>query len=108
MESPQKQELLARLAVIRQQLDEKAYAEQLANVTKKVEQAEKMKRNPYLSDAYNLVSALPDGAEKEALKARLDAVMREIMQENESANPDILIAIQAIADPQKNHCSKKF
>mgnify|MGYP006946517722 CR=1 FL=1 len=44
----------------------------------------------------------------EDLKARLDAVMREIMQKNESANPDILIAIQAIADPQKNHCSKKF
>lgn len=101
VESPQKQELLARLSVIKKQLDDKAYAEQLANVTKKVEQAEKMKRNPYVSDAYKLVSALPDGAEKEALKARLDAVMREIMQENENTNPDILVAIEAIKDPQK-------
>lgn len=74
-----KEELLRRLEnVIRvAELENK-----LKDAYKKVELAEKYKREPYLSNAQESIDNLPDGEEKRTLQSRLDDVLRAIEQEN--------------------------
>lgn len=66
--------LQARLDEVKRQMAEESYQEQLAKATAKVGQAEQYKRDPYLTDAKNLMSALRDGADKQALQVRLNAI----------------------------------
>ncbi|MFF2531476.1 OmpL47-type beta-barrel domain-containing protein [Brevibacillus sp. NPDC058079] len=73
--SPSKTSLQERLDAVKKAMAEKAYQDALKKAIQKVEQAEKYKRDPYISDAYDLVNALPNGKDKNDLKDRLDAIL---------------------------------
>lgn len=72
--SEKKNELIARIDVVEAKVIQNAYRNAVNAATKKVEQAEQYKRNPYIADAYKLVENLPNGSEKNVLVSRLDTL----------------------------------
>jgi hypothetical protein len=104
--SPEKQALLDRLQAIKDALDADALAKVVAEVTKKVEIAERYKRDPYITDAYDALNSLPNGDVKTALKNRLDAIVVKNPGEGESTedgefNPgdNVVDVAETIKDP---------
>lgn len=79
-DSPAKTVLEERLNALNGQLEEEAFQDQLEKATLKVKQAELMKRDPYITDAWTLVNALREGNEKQGLVDRLNA-LKERMEE---------------------------
>lgn len=53
----------------------------IKEATQKVEQAERMKREPYISQAEEVVQALPDGGIKDQLQRRLDELKQRLEQD---------------------------
>ncbi|WPS85349.1 hypothetical protein SMD22_01595 (plasmid) [Brevibacillus halotolerans] len=72
--SPEKQALQDRLQAIKDGLEADVLKKLIDSVTKKVETAEKYKRDPYITNAYDALKSLPDGDVKQALQDRLDAI----------------------------------
>lgn len=74
-ECEEKDALKARLDALKRMLEDEALEKLFQEAEKKVEQAEKYQREPYISNAYEAVYQLPDGERKAALEARLDAIV---------------------------------
>jgi alpha-tubulin suppressor-like RCC1 family protein len=68
--SAEKDALVVRLTVIASNLA----SVQVAKATAKVQQAETYKRDPYITDAWTLVNALPASSDKDSLIARLQVL----------------------------------
>lgn len=93
-----KDALKARLDALKRALEDEALEKLYQEAERKVGYAEKYKREPYISDAYNVVNALPDGERKDALKTRLDAI--RIGNGDEGVqDPDLNEGLDNIQDP---------
>ncbi|MFF2531359.1 OmpL47-type beta-barrel domain-containing protein [Brevibacillus sp. NPDC058079] len=100
-ESPQKLTLVDRLTVVKKQLEDKLLSEQLDIAKKKVAKAEEMKRDPYLTDAWTVVNALPPGSEKEALVARMNALIADTDSGEGVKDPLLVEKIKKATDKVK-------
>lgn len=101
-----KDALQARLDALRQALEQEQFDKLLREAERKVELAERYKREPYISNAQQAVDALPDGDAKDALQARLDALRPNHDDGGESDEPPVIDdpssigeAIEKIKDP---------
>lgn len=98
LDSAYKDELKFRISVLETKFAQKSLQDQIAKATAKVVQAEQYKRDPYIGEAYNLTSDLPDGDIKDALYARLDALG---LLNSSTLDKELLAKINFIQDAKK-------
>jgi alpha-tubulin suppressor-like RCC1 family protein len=98
-DSPEKTALLDRLEALKALIEENTLAQELKNATTKVKIAETYKREPYISTARDVVNALVDSPEKEALDDRLNAISPS--DGSESSSTTVKFAIIAVTRAEK-------
>ncbi|WP_155988527.1 OmpL47-type beta-barrel domain-containing protein [Paenibacillus massiliensis] len=96
--SPAQVELKNRLDAIRKGVEDKEFQDLLDRATRKVKQAEQYKRNPYITDAWDLVNQLRDGQDKQALVDRLKALEKQTQPTPVDPDASIEDQIGAIPD----------
>ncbi|MFF2532385.1 hypothetical protein ACFVS2_26085 [Brevibacillus sp. NPDC058079] len=98
-EGKEKAQLQSRLDIIKNEIANKEYKAKLLEATKKVEQAEQHKRDPYITDAQRMVSNLPDGSDKDALQSRLNAIEKGSGEAKPLPMSDLDQKIENIKEP---------
>lgn len=93
-ESAEKDYLQQRLDALLQAIEEAEYQKLLKDAERKVKQAETYERDPYISNAQKAINELPDGEDKYALQARLDAIKESLGDHDSNLNE-----IDKIQDP---------